>query len=66
MQKQRADPKDILEERQAKIVKAILAIVQTIDIGLEEVILLALVGVETILIPKTYKEAISDPKYSPE
>ena len=43
--------------------KAILAIAQTIDIGLEEVILLALVGVKTIPIPKTYKEVISDPKY---
>ena len=43
--------------------KAILAIVQTIDIGLEEVALLALVGVETILILKTYKEVISDLKY---
>jgi hypothetical protein len=47
-------------------VKAILAIAQTIDIGPEEVALLASVGVETIPIPKTYKEAISDPKYGPE
>jgi hypothetical protein len=63
LQKQRANPSDTLEERQAKIVKAILAIAQTIDIGPEEVALLALVGVETIPVPKTYKEAISDPQY---
>ena len=43
--------------------KAILAIAQTIDISLEEVALLALVGVKTILILKTYKEVISDLKY---
>jgi hypothetical protein len=56
----------MLEERQAKIVKAILAIARTIDISLEEVVLLASVGVKTILILKTYKEAISNLKYRPE
>ncbi len=66
LRKRRADPDDTLEERQAKIVKAMLAIAQTIDIGPEEVALLASVGVETIPIPKTYEEAISDPKYGPE
>jgi hypothetical protein len=66
LRKRRADPNDTLEERQAKIVKAMLAIAQTIDIGPEEVALLASVGVETIPIPKTYEEAISDPKYGPE
>ena len=66
LRKWRANPDNTLEERQAKIVKAILAIAQTIDIGLEEVALLASVGVKTIPTPKTYKEAISDLKYRPE
>ena len=36
------------------------------DIGPEEVALLASVGVETIPIPKTYEAAINDPQYGPE
>jgi hypothetical protein len=40
-----------------------LAIAQTMDIGLEEVALLALVGVETIPLPRTYNEAINHPQY---
>ena len=36
-----------------------LAIAQTIDISRKEVVLLALVGVKTILILKLYKKAIN-------
>ena len=36
-----------------------LVIAQTIDISLEEVALFALVGVEAILLPRTYNEAIN-------
>jgi hypothetical protein len=66
LRKRKADSNDALDERQAKIIKAMLAIVHTMDIGPEEVALLASVGVETIPIPKTYEEAINDPQYGTE
>ena len=63
LRKRKPDPNDKLEERQAKIIKAMLAIAQNMDIGLEEAALLGTVGVEIIPIPKSYDEAISHPQY---
>ncbi len=63
LRKRKPNPDDALEERQAKIIKAMLAIAQNIDIGPEEVALLGTVGVETIPIPHSYSEAINHPQY---
>ena len=63
LRKRKPNPDDTLEERQAKIVKAMLAIAQSIDVGPEEVALLAAVGVETIPIPNSYIEAVNHPQY---
>jgi hypothetical protein len=51
------------DERQAKIIRAMLALVEEYDLGEEETSYLAAVGVLDIPIPKTYKEAVNDRKY---
>jgi hypothetical protein len=61
LRNRKADPDNILEEREAKNVKAMLAIAQNIYIGLDKAVHLSAIGVQTIPVPKSYNKALDYP-----